>query len=70
MPVGHRISEATVRRILRARRHRPAPRNVVGADYSSVLVSGMPILVEGAAESVPSADVEVRDPLRIGNRFG
>jgi putative transposase len=24
---GHRISEATVRRILRARRHRPAPRN-------------------------------------------
>jgi hypothetical protein len=31
---------------------------------------GMSILVEGAAESVPSADIEVRDPLRIGNRFG
>jgi hypothetical protein len=30
----------------------------------------MSMLVEGAAESVPSADVEVRDPLRIGNRFG
>ena len=26
--LGHHISEATVRRILRARRHRPAPRNV------------------------------------------
>jgi putative transposase len=26
--LGHRISEATVRRILRARRHRPTPRNV------------------------------------------
>ena len=31
---------------------------------------GMSVLVDGAAESVPSADVEVRDPLRIGNRFG
>jgi hypothetical protein len=30
----------------------------------------MPVLAEDAAESVPSADVEVRDPLRIGNRFG
>ena len=30
----------------------------------------MSVFVEGAAESVPSADVEVRDPLRIGNRFG
>jgi len=30
----------------------------------------MSILVEGAAESVPSADIEVRDALRIGNRFG
>src|SRR5689334_9181245 len=27
------------------------------------------ILVEGAAEPVPSADIEVRDPLRTGNRF-
>ena len=31
---------------------------------------GMPILVEDAAEPVPSADIEVRDPLGIGNRFG
>jgi len=30
----------------------------------------MSILVESAAESVPSADIEVRDPLGIGNRFG
>jgi hypothetical protein len=30
----------------------------------------MPVLVEGAAEPVPSADVEVRDPLGIGHRFG
>jgi len=30
----------------------------------------MPVLVEGAAEPVASADVEVRDLLRIGNRFG
>jgi hypothetical protein len=29
----------------------------------------MSVLVEGAAEPVPSADIEVRDPLRIGNRF-
>ena len=26
--LGHHVSEATVRRILRARRHRPAPRNL------------------------------------------
>jgi len=31
---------------------------------------GMPVLVEDAAEPVPSADIEVRDPLRIGNRSG
>jgi len=30
----------------------------------------MPVLVEGAAEPVPSADIEVRDLLRIGNRSG
>jgi Tetratricopeptide repeat len=30
----------------------------------------MSVLVEGAAEPVPSADVEVRDPLRIGSRSG
>jgi hypothetical protein len=28
----------------------------------------MPVLVEGAAEPVPSADTQLRDPLRIGNR--
>jgi hypothetical protein len=30
----------------------------------------MPVLVEGAAESVSPADVEVWDPVRIGDRFG
>ncbi len=30
----------------------------------------MPVLVEGAAEPVPSADIQARDPLRIGNRIG
>jgi hypothetical protein len=30
----------------------------------------MPVFVEGAAEPVPSADIEVRDLFRIGNRFG
>jgi len=30
----------------------------------------MSVLVEGAAESVSSADVEVCDPFRIGDRFG
>jgi hypothetical protein len=30
----------------------------------------MSVLVESAAESVSSADIEVRDPLRIGDRFG
>jgi len=30
----------------------------------------MPVLVEGAAEPVSSADIQLRDPLRIGNRFG
>ncbi len=30
----------------------------------------MSVLVEGAAEPVPSADIQLRDPLRIGNRFG
>ena len=29
----------------------------------------MSVLVEGAAEPVPPADVEVRDPPGIGNRF-
>jgi len=30
----------------------------------------MPVFVEGAAEPVPSADIEVRDLFRIANRFG
>jgi hypothetical protein len=30
----------------------------------------MSVLVEGAAESVSPADIEVCDPLRIGDRFG
>ena len=30
----------------------------------------MPVLVESAAEPVPSADTQLRDPLRIGNRIG
>jgi hypothetical protein len=30
----------------------------------------MPVLVKGAAEPVPSADIQLRDPLRIGNRIG
>jgi len=30
----------------------------------------MPVLMEGADESVASADVEVGDPLRIGDRSG
>ena len=30
----------------------------------------MPVLVEGPAEPVSSADIEVRDPPRMGNRFG
>jgi hypothetical protein len=30
---------------------------------------GMPILVEGAPEPVPSADIQLRDPLTIGNRL-
>ncbi len=30
----------------------------------------MPVLVEGAAEPVPSADIQLRDPLTIGNRLG
>ena len=30
----------------------------------------MPVLVEGASEPVPSADIELRDPLTIGNRLG
>jgi len=29
----------------------------------------MPVLVEGAPEPVPSADIQLRDPLRIGNRL-
>jgi hypothetical protein len=30
----------------------------------------MAVFVEGAAEPVPSADIQLRDPLRIGNRLG
>jgi nickel/cobalt transporter (NiCoT) family protein len=30
----------------------------------------MPVLVEGAPEPVPSADIQLRDPLTIGNRLG
>ena len=30
----------------------------------------MPVLVKGAAEPVPSADIQLRDPLRTGNRIG
>ena len=30
----------------------------------------MPVLVEGASEPVPSADIQLRDPLPIGNRLG
>ena len=30
----------------------------------------MEILVDGAAESVVSADVQVGDPVRVGDRFG
>jgi hypothetical protein len=33
-------------------------------------LGSMSVLVEGAAESVSSADVEVRDPPGIGDRFG
>ena len=31
---------------------------------------GMLVLVEGAAEAVPSADIQLRDLLRIGDQFG
>ena len=30
----------------------------------------MPVLVEGATEPVPSADIQLCDPLTIGNRLG
>ena len=36
----------------------------------SCLSGCMPVPMEGAAEPVSSADVEVREPLRIGHRFG
>jgi hypothetical protein len=42
----------------------------VGADYSSVLARQRAVLVEGAAELISSADIQLRDPLRIGNRIG
>ena len=30
----------------------------------------MPVFVKGASEPVPSADIQLRDPLTIGNRLG
>jgi len=43
----------------------------VGVDYSSVLVRlRMSGFVEGAAEPVPSADIEGRDLLMAGHRPG
>ena len=43
---------------------------IVGADYSSELVRQHLVLVEDAAEPVPSADIRLRDPFRIGHRLG
>jgi len=56
----------------------PARHRAAGGALSTLWVpiihpcwsGGMPVLVEDAAEPVPSADIEVRDPLGIGNRFG